>query len=358
MGCPPGGASPWVLTPARRLTGMPSVKEILVDEAPTDGSGRGRFRFTDAYSVFDWGEMPDAVPRKGAALCTMGAFNFGVLEDDGLPTHYRGVVVDGAVRPLAEADEPPTEMAVTLGTRPPLARDDDGYDYDAYHEAAGDAYVVPLEVVFRNAVPPASSLRDRYTPREAGLDRETWPARPVDLPDPLVEFSTKFEAQDRYLDRIEADRVAGPVDLDRIEALAGAVNRVLTDRAERVDVTHLDGKIEVLVDGNGPSVADVAGTFDENRYTYAGQQISKEVLRRYHREHQAEWVAAVKRAKTATRGTDDDWRAGCERSPDPLPDAVVAAASDLYAAGVNHYTDEAWFDAPSLDAAVRTAADL
>jgi len=336
---------------------MPSVKEVLVDEEPTDGPGRGRFRFTDAYSVFDWGEMPDAVPHKGAALCTMGAFNFGVLEDEEVPTHYRGVVVDGEVRPLAAADDPPTEMAVTLGRRPPLPRDEEGYDYDAYHAAAGDAYVVPLEVVFRNAVPPASSLRDRYAPREAGLDRETWPEGTVDLPDPLVEFSTKFEAQDRYLDRREADRVAGRADLDRIEALAGAVNRLLTDRAERVDMTHLDGKIEVLAAGDGLAVADVAGTFDENRYTYAGQQISKEVLRAYHREHQSAWVAAVKAAKAAAKGTDDDWRAACERSPDPLPPAVVEAASDLYAAGVNHYTGEAWFDAPSLDAAVAAVAD-
>ncbi len=337
---------------------MPSVKEILVDEEPTDGPGRGRFRFTDAYSVFDWGEMPDAVSHKGAALCTMGAFNFTILEVNEVPTHYRGVVVDDEVRPLAAADDPPTEMAVALGTRPPLPRDDDGYDYGAYHAATGDAYVVPLEVVFRNAVPPASSLRRRYAPREAGLDRETWPEGTVELPDPVVEFSTKFEAQDRYLDRAEAARIAGRADLDRVETLAGAVNHVLTDRAERAGMTHLDGKIEVLASDGGLYVADVAGTFDENRYTYDGQPISKEVLREYHREHQSEWVQAVERAKAAARGTDDDWHAHCDRSPAPLPDAAVEAASDLYAAGVNHYTDEAWFDAPSLDAAVRAAAAL
>jgi len=60
---------------------MTSVKEFRVDEPATaDSLGRGRFVFTDAYSVFDWGQMPDAIPRKGASLCAMGAFNFELLE--------------------------------------------------------------------------------------------------------------------------------------------------------------------------------------------------------------------------------------------------------------------------------------
>ena len=338
---------------------MPSVKEVLVDEEPGEGLGLGRFRFTDAYSVFDWGEMPDAVPNKGAALCTMGAFNFALLERDEVPTHYRGVVADGEVGSLAEARAPPTEMAVAIARRPSLPHDGAGYDYAAYHAAAGDGYVVPLEVVFRNAVPPAASLRDRYTPREAGLDRDSWPEGVVDLPEPLVEFSTKFEAQDRYLDREEAAAVAGRADLDRIERLAATVNRVLTARAEARGLTHLDGKIEVLYDDGAVRVADVAGTFDENRYTYRGQPISKEVLRQYHRDHQPEWVAAVKEAKATARETGEtDWRARCERSPEPLPEAVVRTASDLYTAGVDAYTGDEWFGGPTLDEAITAVEEL
>lgn len=338
---------------------MPSVKEVIVDEKPEEGLGRGRFRFTDAYSVFDWGEMPDTVPSKGAALCTMGAFNFTLLELNEVPTHYRGVVVDGEARSLVEADTPPVEMAVAAARRPELPHDGAGYDYAAYHAAAGDGYVVPLEVVFRNAVPPTSSLRDRYTPREAGLDRESWPEGTADLPDPLVEFSTKFEAQDRYLDREEASKIAGQADLDLIEQLAGAVNYILTDRAADANLTHLDGKIEVLYDDGALRVADVAGTFDENRYTYRGQPISKELLRQYHRRHQSEWVAAVKAAKKAALAAGEtDWRARCDRSPDPLPDEVIAAASDLYTAGVDAYTEETWFGGPPLETAVDVAASL
>ncbi|ERG88218.1 MAG: hypothetical protein J07HX5_00361, partial [halophilic archaeon J07HX5] len=53
---------------------MTSVKRVRVETpASAARAGDGRFQFTDAYSVFDWGPMPDTIPRKGASLCTMGA---------------------------------------------------------------------------------------------------------------------------------------------------------------------------------------------------------------------------------------------------------------------------------------------
>ncbi len=68
------------------------------EPATADELGRGRFVFTNQYSVFDWGEMPDHVPKKGASLCTMGAFNFELLEVNDIPTHYVG-------REVADSDE-------------------------------------------------------------------------------------------------------------------------------------------------------------------------------------------------------------------------------------------------------------
>ena len=37
------------------------------------------FEFTDDYSVFDWGKMPDTIANKGRALAVMGAFIFDKL---------------------------------------------------------------------------------------------------------------------------------------------------------------------------------------------------------------------------------------------------------------------------------------
>jgi phosphoribosylaminoimidazole-succinocarboxamide synthase len=337
---------------------MTSVKEFRVEREPTATAlGRGRFDFTDAYSVFDWGPMPDDIPSKGASLCTMGAFNFERLEAAGVPTHYRGVGPDAV--PLSEATAPPRELAIDLTQVPDLPYADGTYDYDAYHETAGENYLIPLEVVFRNTVPVGSSLRSRADPRDYGLDYGTWPDEAVDLPDPVVEFSTKYEERDRYLDREAADRIAGTADIAALESLAREVNRVVTDRAADAGFVHEDGKIECLYHDGTVKVADVVGTFDENRFSYDGQEVSKEVVRQYYRRAHPEWVEAVSEAKAeADRRDVADWRPLCAVDPDPLPAAVVDAVADAYAAGANAYTGREWFDAPSIDAAVDAVRDL
>ncbi|MFB6221868.1 MAG: phosphoribosylaminoimidazolesuccinocarboxamide synthase [Halolamina sp.] len=347
---------------------MTSVKEFRVDREPTGGElGRGRFVFTDEYSVFDWGQMPDRIPGKGRSLCTMGADNFERLEEASVPTHYRGVVGDEGrpagddpeAVPLGDADTAPREMAIDLTIVPDLPHTEHGYDYEAFHTATGDHYLVPLEIVFRNEVPVGSSLRARTTPREVGVDLATWPERPVSLPEPVVEFSTKFEEQDRYLDETEAEEVAGRADLDDLRETALAVNEVITERAADTGFVHEDGKIECLwVDGE-VRVADVAGTFDENRFSRDGQQLSKEVVRQFYKRYDPEWVVAVTEAKVlADEQGVADWKSLCEESPDPLPGSVVETVAEMYAAGANAYTGRAWFDAPPIDDAVAAVRDL
>ncbi|QZP38913.1 phosphoribosylaminoimidazolesuccinocarboxamide synthase [Halobaculum magnesiiphilum] len=339
---------------------MTSVKEFVVEREPTaDGLGAGRFAFTDDYSVFDWGKMPDPIPGKGASLCTMGAYNFELLEDAGVPTHYRGVGPDA--EPLDAVDEPPRELAIDLATVPTLPFVDGAYDYDAFHEEARDAagYVVPLEIVFRNTVPVGSSLRSRAEPRDVGLDRDEWPAEVVDLPEPVVEFSTKYEEQDRYLDAEEADRIAGAAPLSELESVAREVNDLVTERAADAGFVHEDGKIECVYADGEVRVADVVGTFDENRFAYDGQEVSKEVVRQHYKGIAPEWVEAVSEAKARADAEGvADWRPLCEVSPPPLDPAVVETIADMYAAGTNAYTGTDWFDAPPVADAVDAVRDL
>jgi len=335
---------------------MTSVKEFRVTEPATSETlGRGRFVFTDAYSVFDWGEMPDAIEKKGASLCVMGASNFERLEAAGIGTHYRGVVDpttdDDTVVSLSDVDAPPTEMAIELTQVPelPYQGPDAGYDYEAFHAAGGEQYLVPLEIVFRNTVPVGSSLRRRMEPADVGLETTAWPAGTVELPEPVIEFSTKYESQDRYLTRADADRIAGRADIDALASLAREVNQVITEYASEAGFSHEDGKIECLYTDGELRVADVVGTFDENRFAFDGQGVSKEVIRQWYKRNQPEWVEAVKKAKTAVdEHAGDDWRALCERTPGPLPEDVLEAVSTLYAAGANAYTGHAWFDAPPM----------
>jgi phosphoribosylaminoimidazole-succinocarboxamide synthase len=332
---------------------MTSVKNFRVDQQATpDALGKGVFEFTDDYSVFDWGKMPDQIPDKGASLCIMGAFNFELLEAAGIPTHFRGVVVDGEVQSLddaLEAGHKPREMAIELTQVPALPFESGSYDYDAYHAEAGKNYLVPLEIVFRNRVPVGSSLRKRTDPADHGLDYDEWPKETIDLPEAIVEFSTKYEKQDRYLSREEAADIAGVANVDELESVAREVNRLVTEQAERAGLTHEDGKIECLYYDGEIRVADVVGTFDENRFSYEGQQVSKEVIRQYHKRTQPGWVGAVSDAKAqANRENVDDWKSLCNSSPEPLDDAVVQASRDMYCAGTNAYLGREVFEAPSL----------
>ena len=338
---------------------MTSVKEFRIEASAGEELGRGSFYFTDDYSVFDWGRMPDEIPSKGASLCAMGAYNFECLEREGIPTHYRGVVADGATTDLAAATEPPREMAIDLTQVPDLPVEGGEYDYDAYHAAGGENYLVPLEIVFRNVVPVGSSLRRRTEPADHGLDAEEWPDEPIALEEPIVEFSTKYEEQDRYLDREEAARIAGVADLEELERIARRVNDLITERAEDVGLSHQDGKIECLYYHGEVRVADVVGTFDENRFSYRGQQVSKEVLRQYYKREHPEWVEAVAEAKrTAEREGVVDWRGLCAVEPPALPPDAIEAAGDLYAAGANAYIGRDLFDAPPLADAVDRVRDL
>ena len=50
-----------------------SVKKIWKPEKEND---KLWFQFTDAYSVFDWGRMPDDIENKGKSLALMGDYFF------------------------------------------------------------------------------------------------------------------------------------------------------------------------------------------------------------------------------------------------------------------------------------------
>jgi phosphoribosylaminoimidazole-succinocarboxamide synthase len=339
---------------------MTSVKEFHIEEEATpDSLGTGSFVFTDDYSVFDWGKMPNQIPDKGASLCTMGAFNFELLEDAGVPTHYRGIVENGEILPLEEASRPPWQMAIDLTQVPRLPNEGREYDYDSYHKAAGENFLIPLEIVFRNQVPIGSSLRRRTDPADHGLEFDSWPEGPVDLEEPIVEFSTKYEEGDRYLDREEADAIAGKADLDDLESLARDVNTVITDQAAETELVHQDGKIECLYYEGDIGVADVVGTFDENRFSYGETQLSKEVLRQYHKRTQPEWVQAVKAAKAEAKQENvADWKAHCDVEPKPLDERVLKTARNMYCAGTNTYTGLDVFDAPPLSSAIGSVQGL
>ena len=187
----------------------PSLPPLLYRGSVKDvhgisGENSFYFRYSDRYSVFDWGEMPDSLPGKGEALANIAdcLFRFfeapeawrnwspvadfapdllAELQRKGLAHHSRGLVGEACM-----------EVGAVDVLRPELSPE--GYDYSAYQKRPVDS-LVPLEVIFRFGVPEGSSFRKRAESdpgvlADVGL-REV-PKEGDRFSVPIVEFSTKL----------------------------------------------------------------------------------------------------------------------------------------------------------------------
>src|SRR4030042_3529135 len=201
---------------------MGSVKDIERIKKPTrDEMGVGRFVFSDRYSVFDWGEMPDHIDGKGAALCLMGAYCFEQLEAKGVKTHYRGLVNEkGEAVKVAELRAPSNVMEVALvNVYRPQTSVVGGkiiHDYSIYTSDLKNC-LIPLEIIYRNGLPEGSSVFKRLnqgtvTLADLGLDHQPQPGET--LAKPIFDVSTKLEETDRYLTWAEAQKIAGLTDAE------------------------------------------------------------------------------------------------------------------------------------------------
>ena len=323
---------------------MGSVKDLKVlKEATGDSFGRARFIFSDRYSVFDWGEMPDQVTHKGAAIALLGAYFFERLEEIGIPTHYRGLVEDDAVRKLSQVERPTNIMEVKLlrVIKPELRGDE--YDYSMYQNQGG-GFLIPLEVIYRNFLPPGSSVFKRLeqgeiTPNDLGLDKAPVPNQKLDTP--VLDVSTKLEITDRYLSWDEARIISGLShdEITGLKKLTGRVNDLITGEFMKIGLVNEDGKIEVGFDTErNIMVVDVLGTLDECRFTMDGFPVSKEIARIYYRN--TPWSQAVEQAKKEDR---QQWKEICRLNPEPLPERLNMLISQVYCACTNAVTQREWF---------------
>jgi len=233
---------------------MGSVKDLEVVKKPTkDAMGVGRFHFSDRYSVFDWGAMPDHIEGKGAALCLMGAYCFERLEKEGINTHYRGLVTqDGKLVSFEELEQPTCIMEFKLvNVFKPKAYRENGklkHDYSMFTPNLRN-YLIPLEVIYRNGLPEGSSIfkrleRGLITIEELGLDH--YPKRGERLSNPIFDVSTKLEEKDRYVTWEEAQKIAGlkEEEVKEGKAVLLEVDDMITRIASKAGLENEDGKIQ------------------------------------------------------------------------------------------------------------------
>ncbi len=380
-----------------------SVKNVRMSLEPTpDDIGTAIFEYTDDYSVFDWGKMPDKLKGKGQALAVLTAHVFEsvanprtwkalqssgcwekiedvemrdrlrksrtmqTLAEKGLYTHYLGVLgSDGQHLRLDDIDSPTNAIIVKAANQlKPKHHEIDGrtfWNYTIFHDPKYKNFLAPLECIFRFGMPKGSSLMKRVKIpgyiKSLGLKEE--PKEGEWLPRPVVEFSTKHEPKDRYIGLTEAFNISG-LDPEQFSSLAESnylLAMYLTDLFGKAGLEVWDGKFEYLKTPIGVEMADAIGP-DELRLLKDGVQVSKEPIRQYHKLEQAGWYSNVQKAET---DGGSDWVSYCKRvlqsEPEPMDPAFKELAEHMYTALTNAVTDAAtgrvWFpDSMRLDEVV------
>lgn len=328
---------------------MGSVKDLTILTNPEGNeAGLGRFVYSDRYSVFDWGEMPDLIAGKGRAICMASAYFFERLEERGIKTHYVGIVEDGVAKRTGDLKEPGDTMEVRLVRVLEPAVRENAYDYSIYEEERGN-FLIPLEVMYRNSLPGGSSVFKRLeegsiTPAGIGLDGMPEPGQVLDRP--MLDVSTKLEASDRYIDWEEARSISGmdAGEMENMQRTVLLINDMITREAGRLGLFNEDGKVEFGFDGERDLVlVDALGTLDECRFSYKDLPVSKEIARIHYRG--SSWHRDTEEAKK--QGVVD-WKPLVKSVPEPLPPELAKAISELYQAYANDLAGRRWFDVPPL----------
>ncbi|MGZ3698640.1 MAG: phosphoribosylaminoimidazolesuccinocarboxamide synthase [Bdellovibrionota bacterium] len=375
-----------------------SVKDLLGPVATGEGNALV-FNYTDAFSVFDWGRMPDLLKGKGEALavlaaelferlekpetwkefsCSPGALalrkhnRFGAvfneigeeLQSEGLRTHYLGVLPEGATDPvrLSKLSRPTRQFAVSaVSVTRPKSSSVLGRAVPDYFETrlSPPPRLVPLEVVFRFSLPPGSSLIERVAEDPAYLSSigfGEWKAKEgAKFEFPILELFTKLEASDRPLALTEALAISGLTgeQLQRLLLKTAWVSGWLRAICAASGLELADGKLEWGVAADGTLfLVDAIGP-DELRILQEGVQLSKEFLRGYYRS--TPWYGSIIQAKELARAQGTaDWKKGVPFGPPALPTGLREAAIQMYLALTNTLTGKRWFsDAPELAQVLR-----
>jgi phosphoribosylaminoimidazole-succinocarboxamide synthase len=359
-----------------------SVKNIRGEE----GKSPYIFEYSDRYSVFDWGGMPDELEDKGKSLAYMAWMFFDILGDaqrwrswelaPNLKEMFEGneVLTDlrenGAIHHCIslvddngqEVKELTTNLAVqAVNVYRPPSETVDGvlkWDYSKYQEKLTSA-LVPLEVIFRFGVPAGSSLMKRVKDMDyvQSLGLEVAPKEGDRFDFPVVEWSTKLETTDRYITHKHAKDIAGlnDVEIKRLKDLVSIMAVRLKDIFAEVGVELWDGKFELAfadeldADGNRKFMfVDSIGP-DELRLTYKGQQLSKENLRHCYRD--SAWYEGVEKAKVlADERGEKDWKKICieelNLTPPHLEKEVVEKFSQMYKGLANQIAEKFYGKGP------------
>jgi phosphoribosylaminoimidazole-succinocarboxamide synthase len=297
------------------------------------------FEFTDNYSVFDWGKMPDTLLNKGEALSFISNLFFDLLGDKNQwqrwdcpasmrsgDTYYR--IMENGMKHhfLSKVDQRMNRVTCDIPSRylsvkpvkilRPVATTEQNelrWNYEGYQNKPVNT-LIPLEVVFRFDVPPGSSLLERAQDsqylKEIGLNNRPKEGDSFEMP--IIEFSSKLETSDRYMTYAEAKKISFLSENEFKELHETTMLLALRLRSlfNECSIKLSDGKFEFAWDENRrPMLVDVI-TPDELRISYRGKSLSKENIREVYRA--TKWHQDIKTAKKlASERGEKDWKKLC-----------------------------------------------
>jgi phosphoribosylamine---glycine ligase len=255
------------------------------------------FQFSDRYSIFDWGQMPDSIPEKGKSLAKMGRLFFEYLsKKTGIKNH---LVRQANEHGITNYDGNNLIVKKVNVLKP--FKDGSQYSYAMYQKPVTQT-LVPLEVIFRLGAPVGSSLLSRKSNGQYYENQE--------FDQPLIEFSTKLEPIDRYLSADDARVVAG-LNAQEFKNLIQLTSKLALELKELISKLNLklwDGKFEFafgeVQDGVRELILVDSIGIDELRITANGIHLSKEMLRQYY--YDTKWYKQIKNYKLNFK---DDWKA-------------------------------------------------
>jgi phosphoribosylaminoimidazole-succinocarboxamide synthase len=301
-----------------------SVKTISIIKEPSATElGLADFKFNPVFSVFDVGTIVPPVPLDNTTIAIMAGFNFELLQKEGVPTHYDGMVHDGelisAKDAIKEGLTPDTLRFKLVNVLKPRFADG-RWDYGIFENPSANNHVIPLELITRNKIGKSSSVwkrvaRGEITLAELGIPEDIKPGDPLPKP-PVLDYSTKYEPEDRYFSPKVSQKLAHLSD-DTFEILNGVTrnaSQIMTAHAASVGFDREDGKVEQVtyIDENGIRVyalGDCVCTWHEDRLLYKGQAISKQLIRDKIAAVNPAWKAEIDRAKDEAKAKGvENWK--------------------------------------------------
>ncbi|MCP6727600.1 MAG: hypothetical protein KJI69_06335, partial [Patescibacteria group bacterium] len=163
---------------------------------------------------------------------------------------------------------------------------------------------------------------------------------------PILDYSTKFEPDDRYLSPMQAQALMNITNEEfaRINNSTRNVSNIMTDYAASRGFTRLDGKVEYV----GFKLGDAVCTWHEDRLiTSQGIGISKQRIRNKVKQLNPAWYEDIQQSKE--RAIDEgvqDFRTLMDPTIEyTSPDAeFFGAINTLFRAGTNQWVNARVYD--------------